>query len=577
MRRLQGLTWSFVVLSAGLLLPSFQMLAAEPVKEQPIVTFAIIGNPYLTTLSPDQIKDERGSNRGFLAKTAPAALKKSIAIVNELKPDAVIVLGSATWSGSKADFDAFKVYLDQIESPVMVAAGDRDELGGGLGDWRGILGSRSVTNSVREVAGVRLFFADDLVSATDKACDRIEEQVAQLGEKFTASLLISARPSAGAKSSKLKNESRFWSLVEKQRVAVELAPTRYGHQISLNRSLPRWTVGSVGWATRGAVTRVRVFKDRIELAEYLDPDTPVFVLNLPNPVAVPRLSDVEKDPYRCLSYTTELAKKPDFTVALISDPQFDRERSRDTLLQKARDGVADLNRLKPDLVLITGDLVNNNLPEEWDLFNEVFSKLEPKYYTMPGNHDVLFNYDFVESMYASAPEKNPEYAAQVKEAVQQAAKEGFKGPSALYEKYTGSPTQQVIKIKDAAFITLPFLTQRAEPEDLAYLRQQLEATQGIRHVFVAAHYPVLPVFGNNLLPEKGGDEVLALLKKYSVTGFLFGHRHRNGFAMSEGTAHVLTDNMSSIHLLHVHKDRIVIGRKKIGAALYETLTIPVGR
>ena len=46
--------------------------------------------------------------------------------------------------------------------------------------------------------------------------------------------------------------------------------------------------------------------------------------------------------------------------------------------------------------------------------------------------------------------------------------------------------------------------------------------------------------------------------------------------MSEGTAHVLTDNLSSIHLLHVHKDRIVLGRKKIGAALYETLTIPVG-
>ncbi|MFT5471129.1 MAG: hypothetical protein ACI8UO_006262, partial [Verrucomicrobiales bacterium] len=48
---------------------------------------------------------------------------------------------------------------------------------------------------------------------------------------------------------------------------------------------------------------------------------------------------------------------------------------------------------------------------------------------------------------------------------------------------------------------------------------------------------------------------------------------RNGFAMFESTAHILTDNMSSIHLLHVHDDHIVLGRKRIGASLYETLTI----
>jgi hypothetical protein len=67
--------------------------------------------------------------------------------------------------------------------------------------------------------------------------------------------------------------------------------------------------------------------------------------------------------------------------------------------------------------------------------------------------------------------------------------------------------------------------------------------------------------------------VLDLLREHQVAGFLFGHRHRNGFAMFENTAHVLTDNMNSIHLLHVFDDHIVIGRKRIGAALYPTLTI----
>ena len=62
-----------------------------------------------------------------------------------------------------------------------------------------------------------------------------------------------------------------------------------------------------------------------------------------------------------------------------------------------------------------------------------------------------------------------------------------------------------------------------------------------------------------------------------MTGYLFGHRHRNGFRMHDRTAHVLTDNMTTIHLLHVFSDRIVIGRKHVGAPLYEKLTISSSR
>ena len=518
MTKVKGFVLCVAVLGVSLL-SVFKAAGEENSKETPIATFAFIGNPYLSTLPPKQIKDEAGRVRDFLAKTSPAALEKSVSIVNELKPDAVIVLGSMTWSGSKADFDAFKVYLDQITSPVLVASGDRDELGGGLEAWRGVLGDRDVTNSVREIAGVRLIFTNDLDSEASKASKHIEGLLGQIrGKTATANLLIAARPSKGAPS-RIKKGDDFWSLVEKQHIAVELAPTRYGHQIYLNGSLPKWTVGSTGWSTRGAVTRIRIFKDRIELPEYSDPDHLVFALNIPNPVAAPRLKSVDEDPYNCLSYSIELAKKPEFTVGLISDPQFDRERNRETLIQKAVAGVEDLNLLKPDLVLITGDLVNNNLPEEWDLFNDIFSKLKPKFYTMPGNHDVLFNYDFVEAMYSSAPEKKPEYAALVKKAVQQAEKEGFKGPSALYEKFTGSPTRQLIKFKDAAFITMPLMTQRVEPDDLTYLRKQLESTKGFRYVFVAAHYPVLQVFGNNVQADLGGSEVLSLLKKHKVIWF----------------------------------------------------------
>ncbi len=48
------------------------------------------------------------------------------------------------------------------------------------------------------------------------------------------------------------------------------------------------------------------------------------------------------------------------------------------------------------MVFIAGDLVNNNLPEKWEIFNRVFAKLKPPRHVVPGNHDVLFNYSFVE-------------------------------------------------------------------------------------------------------------------------------------------------------------------------------------
>ena len=165
----------------------------------------------------------------------------------------------------------------------------------------------------------------------------------------------------------------------------------------------------------------------------------------------------------------------------------------------------------------------------------------------------------------------------MKKALVAAEKEGFTGSAALYEKYTGTKPRQLIEHRDCAFITVPFLTMRADAEQIDFLRDQLQRTKDKKHVFVVAHYPSLPAFGNNLQPQLGGTEVLSLLSEHRVTGYLFGHRHRNGFRMHERTAHVLADNMPTIHLLHVFPDRIIVGRKHVGSPLYEKLTIPSPR
>ena len=151
-----------------------------------------------------------------------------------------------------------------------------------------------------------------------------------------------------------------------------------------------------------------------------------------------RLPAVVDDPYGCPTYSADLAAEPDFTFALVADPQFDRMKNRQTLISRATAAIDELNRLKPAMVFVAGDLVNNNLPEEWDLFRQAFARLISPWYAAPGNHDVLFNYDFVEASYSSAPAKNPENDAIVKRAVAAANNENLTGPTALFQKYTGS-------------------------------------------------------------------------------------------------------------------------------------------
>ncbi|MBP86533.1 MAG: hypothetical protein CMJ64_07450 [Planctomycetaceae bacterium] len=551
-----------------LLMSRLACLAAE----EPIATIAVISNPYITTLPAEEIKDESDRLRDFLAKTGPESMEKTVALVNELKPDALVVLGSLTWSGSGADFEAIATYLDKVQVPTFVVHGHRDRLSGSLDGYDRLFGNCSVANTTKSVNGVTLAFATDLDADPDAATQRLEQQLAETDDS-KAVLLFNGKDRGVPRSKLTPTHEQFWKLVEQQHIAVRFDPTRYNHQTGYTNTLPIWTVGSTGWSIRGAITVARVFADRIEMRQVAEVAQPTFSLTVPNPVTQPRLATAEDDPFACPSYSEDLASNPDFTFALVSDPQFDRESNRGYLIQKAEAAITELNRLNPAMVFVAGDLVNNNLPEEWQLFNEKFSKLKPPRHVVPGNHDVLFNYDFVEESYSSAPTKRPDYAAIVREALASAKKEGFSGAAALYEKYTDSKPRQMIEHGECAFVTVPFLTMRADAEQIDFLRSQLKKTKDKRHVFVIAHYPSLPAFGNNVQPQLGGTEVLSLLHEHRVTGYLFGHRHRNGFRIHERTAHVLTDNMLTIHLLHVFADRIVLGRKQVGSPLYERLVI----
>ncbi len=386
------------------------LTTVAPAADQPIATIAVVSNPYITTLSADEIQDERGASRGFLAQTGPESMARTVDLVNRLQPDAVVILGSQTWSGSEADFSAAAKFVQELTSPVFTTPGHRDRAAGSLEQYLRHFGAHDASLLAKDINGVRLIFANDLHRDPDAAVTRIKAQLSSPMAPTPPQAVLLFGGKAGDEFSRSKlthGHPTFWPMITDQRVAVRFEPTRYSHQVAYENNLPVWTVGSTAWSARGAVSVVRVFPESIELAEITDRTQPHFSLDVPNPVRTTRLPTAASDPYGCPTYSANLAKKPDFTFALVSDPQFDRVRNRDTLISRATAAIDELNRLKPATVFIAGDLVNNNLPEEWELFGKTFGQLNPPWHAAPGNHDVLFNYDFVEASYANAATQNP--------------------------------------------------------------------------------------------------------------------------------------------------------------------------
>lgn len=58
-------------------------------------------------------------------------------------------------------------------------------------------------------------------------------------------------------------------------------------------------------------------------------------------------------------------------------------------MKNLKTAVEEVNRLRPAFVVITGDLVEQGLKEEYADFREVISRLRVPWYAVPGNHETI--------------------------------------------------------------------------------------------------------------------------------------------------------------------------------------------
>ncbi len=178
-------------------------------------------------------------------------------------------------------------------------------------------------------------------------------------------------------------------------------------------------------------------------------------------------------------------------IAHISDLHFGPQHKRATFAQ----AVKEINRLKPDAIVITGDLTENGLLKEFRAAQQGIAKLNCDVkVTMSGNHD-----------YRST---------------------GY----LIFKQFF--PSKQVTEVGDVVII--PLGTSRPDRDDgeaghrqVLWLEETL-AKYKDKTKIVALHHHLIPVpdTGRDSIPIIDAGDVLRALLKGGVSLVMCGHRHR---------------------------------------------------
>ena len=576
--------------AATLMICVLHWLAVAAVSaDEPICRIAAISNPYITTLSEKDLGD-----RSWIKKVAPAGLERSIALANAVKPDAMIVLGSLTWSGTDDEFTLVKESLSKFEAPLYLVPGVKDLVDGKDDQFQKYFAKENVAGRSLNVKGVHLQFSpmyENTGEAYKSTLDNLKTGLAK-SDGTKAVLLFSQldhRPITDPKSATAA-QIGYWDAIHKHKVAVRIAGG-HAHTVTYTDSLPYWSIPSSGWSysPKWPIALITVYDKYIELDLVHDGGQPLQRLVIPNPVAAPRMVKAMDDPYGVPTYSEDLKRKPNLTFIQLSDSQFDDGSVPRYGARYANDeqmnelAAAQVNRLNPALVFMTGDLTNKNTKAEWTTFNRIYSTLKMPFYPVPGNHDTL--YDRATMDRKTFGDLFDTGVANWKLADQLAGGKA-EDRTALYRHFTKREPYYTVEKDDCAFICLNTRVASVDEEQMAWLRKELERTKDAKHVFLLGHYPVLQEFGGNVQgPE--AQEILLLLRKYKVAAYLAGHRHRYGYRIHDGTAHVLCDCLCwgeyrSFQIYHVFDDHIVACWKPIFRAdgnrpLYERVVLPEPR
>ena len=179
--------------------------------------------------------------------------------------------------------------------------------------------------------------------------------------------------------------------------------------------------------------------------------------------------------------------------------------------------VAEANRLKPDFVVVTGDLGQNHMdPIEIAEVRRIADGLDPavSIYWAPGNADTTLNGE------TARPELLERYRAEF-------------GPD--YYGFTHKGVRFIVL--SSAVIYDPSEVPGEWEAQLAFVEAELatSAKRGDLRRIVFTHHPLFTTGSNDEdspmhLPEARRRPLLELFREYDVAAVFSGHLHRNNYA-----------------------------------------------
>ena len=236
-----------------------------------------------------------------------------------------------------------------------------------------------------------------------------------------------------------------------------------------------------------------------------------------------------------------------FFIIQVTDPQFgmfesDKGFGMETVLYEK--AITAINRLKPDFVVITGDLVNKK-GDTWQIaeFKRITSGISskiPVYYS-PGNHDI-----------GESPKKSDIDAF--------IANFGHDRFAFMHKKTL------LIGLNSC-------LIKSNVPDDeqtqFAWLEKELSNGRKAKHIIIFSHYPFFiksfdePDSYSNI-PKENREKYLSLLKQNKVNAIFAGHLHNNGSAKFGDLEMITTSSVgkplgkapSGIRIIKIYPDRI---------------------
>jgi serine/threonine-protein phosphatase CPPED1 len=269
------------------------------------------------------------------------------------------------------------------------------------------------------------------------------------------------------------------------------------------------------------------------------------------------LSGVIKRSIVCLLIICTLAltgfaqnSKPDspwFFIQL-TDPQFgmfekNEGFEKETLLYEK--AVAEVNRLKPDFVIITGDFVHNQHSlEQIEEFIRITSKIDakiPVYYS-PGNHDIGRNPTRESLRIYTERYGKDRFAFQHKGSF-------FIGFNSGLIKSDSLPEEEYKQYK--------------------WLKSKLKKGRNKNHIILFTHYPFFirnidePEAYSNLGIDSR-HKYLSLFDAHNVTAIFFGHYHNNALTSYKNIQLIITSAVgkplgnapSGMRVVKIYKDKI---------------------